>query len=175
MRETRTSGSTSGKWNRNNAAPLLGSTCIGHGLLFSASLGFLRVNRSVKTDHHFFPSLVAPADGFRGVGARRVVWGVVEVRDAFDRRSLRDSKRFSEAVAMLPIEVVIGNVEQDLGRAVWVVGREAKIFSAQVHVRHQRQEFDVFREPRARHDAMIAVPRRNVESKVDGTAASDRT
>ena len=26
MRETRTSGSTSGKWNRNNAAPLLDST-----------------------------------------------------------------------------------------------------------------------------------------------------
>ncbi len=67
---------------------------------------------------------------------------------------------------MLPIEVVVGNVQQNLCAAVGIMSRVTEVLSAEMHVRHQRKQFDVLCETRSRNRAMVPCARRNAERSV---------
>ena len=52
-------------------------------------------------DHHLFPSLVAPADIFFRIRFGEIVLGIVEVRDAVQRRTLGNGDRRLPMVGLL--------------------------------------------------------------------------
>src|SRR4029453_877672 len=75
----------------------------------------LRVDHVVDVaDHHLFPRLVAPTHLRRGVGVVRILLAVVEGRDGLQTRALPDDERLRAAHGRLPVEVVVGDVADDL-------------------------------------------------------------
>src|SRR5215831_18018536 len=91
------------------------------------------------TDHHFFPSLVTPADLLLGIGIRCVGRRIIEVRKAMNLRPLGEQSWLRQPVGRLPAEIVARNRKEDLGPAVWVFGAVLKIPASQMHVRHEGQ------------------------------------
>src|SRR5688572_17389798 len=81
----------------------------------------LRVNRVIEEPvHHLFPGLFAETDGLRRVGILRILSRIVEMRDGFDLRSLRNSDRRLRVVIDLPAEIIVWHREQDLRSPVGI-------------------------------------------------------
>src|SRR5262245_41326522 len=89
--------------------------------LLGGWLGGLNRNADVvPADHHFFPGLRTPTDGLRGIGVGEVFVGVVEVGRAVHHAAGGDDARLGEDERILPVEVVVGHIEQNfLVLAAW--------------------------------------------------------
>ena len=126
-----------------------------------------------EADHHFVPALLAPDDGFGGVGIFGIVGGVVEVRGAFDLGALGQIERRVEVVPELPAPIVFGDAQQRFGAAVGIDDAVFEIFAARVHVRMQAGELYVGEDVESGVDFVIRIAGRNFECAVDGGKRKD--
>ena len=82
------------------------------------------------------------------------------------------------AVVMVPADSLPGSLLPDLRFAAWRRDRVLEFLTAQMHVRHEREEPDLFVEGQARRDGDVVLVRRDHEIGVrDGDRvglASDR-
>ncbi len=116
-----------------------------------------------ESNHHLVRRLVAERHFARGVGIVRVVRRVVEVRDALDRRALRQRHAFRQHVVRLPVEVVVLDAQEHLASPVGIVRRVREVLPAVVHVRREPHRERVLLEGVPRPDLVIRVARRNQE------------
>ncbi len=70
-------------------------------------------------------------------------------------------------VEVLPVELVSGDVEDDLVAAVGVLGDEPHRLAPQVHMRHEREEHRGPREPEIGPRDVVARPGRDLEAEVE--------
>jgi hypothetical protein len=79
-----------------------------------------------RSDHHLVPSLIAPVDAFRRIGVSQVLGRVIKVGIAFDNRPGGEELRLGQSVGVLPVEIVLGHVEQNFFLAVGIGGRKSE-------------------------------------------------
>lgn len=122
-----------------------------------------------EADHHFVGGLVAPADGDVGIGIVRIAFGVVEPGDGLEFGSTLQGKRLGEAIAQLPVKIVIHAEERLDGFAAlgFVVDDVVfEFFAAQMHVREKAEKGAIVRERAVDFGAVIGIVGRNDEPVV---------
>ena len=75
-----------------------------------------------KCDSHFFEGLIAPDYALGRIGVGTVVDRVIKRGDKLNRLDVCQGNRVSKLVNRLPIEVVIGNSQEDFGRQLGGLG-----------------------------------------------------
>src|SRR5262245_58416834 len=81
---------------------------------------------SKVANHHFFPSLVAPADCLCGIGIGQIARGIIKVGRTHQQSTLGNFLGLGKLVAQLPVEVVPWNIQQDLTRSVRILSLVAE-------------------------------------------------
>ena len=119
------------------------------------------------SDVHLIPRLLAEGDGAPRVRVVRVLGRVVEVRFGVKDRPFGHRLGLVEDVEVLPVELVPGDVEEDLAAPVGVLGDEPHRLAPQVHVRHQREQHRGPREPEIGPRDVVARPGRDLEAEVE--------
>lgn len=145
-------------------------------LLFLVATGLLFLDgfdgqAAVEAVHHFFPGLVAVANGLGWVRVCQIVFRVVVVSDDPEGGALGHQKRLNQLVIQLPVEVVVRDVQQNLGGAVGEVRFVAETLSTQVHVRQHRREQHIPSHLLLTDDLVVRIVRRNREVPFSNQAA----
>ena len=90
----------------------------------------LRVDGNLEpADHHLFPTLISPTNFLGRIRIRRVVRGIVEVRNTLDPRSLGQCLWLSQVVEELPIKIIPRNAKQCLALPGWINSSILEIFA----------------------------------------------
>ena len=130
-----------------------------------------------EADHHFVVGLVAPADGNGWVGIMRIVFGVVEPGDGLEFRAGLEEERLGEAIAQLPVKIVVdaeegfdrvmrGVMHGAGGRAVGMNDVVFEFFAAQVHVRKKAEQEAIVGNSAVNFGAIVGIFGRNDEPVV---------
>ena len=92
-----------------------------------------------EADHHFLPRLISPANRRGRVRVYEVLVGIVKCRRGLDLQVGSQRERLRELIDMLPIEIVVGDVQQDFFRIFVAVAAapsdKPERPTTQVHVR----------------------------------------
>ena len=119
-----------------------------------------------EADHHLFVGLAAPADFYVGIGIMRVVLGVVVPRDGLEFGSGFKEARLGQAIAELPVKVVVVQAQQRLSAAIGMNDVVFEGLAAQVHVRKEAEERAVVGHGAPDIDAVVVGARRNDEGVI---------
>ena len=94
-------------------------------------------------DEHLVTGLFAEANGGAGIGVGRILGRIIEGATYPDGGAGGEALGLGETIHRLPVEIVLGDAQQNLAGAVGVEGVEAHTFTAVVHVRVKLVEYHI--------------------------------
>ena len=94
-------------------------------------------------DHHFFKGLVTPGDPSLRIGIVEIGFRVIKGSFAVNSRAGRQEHRGFQAIFGLPIEIVVGDVQDHFALSIWVNQAIAERLAPHMHVRAERKKFAI--------------------------------
>ena len=107
-----------------------------------------------ESHHHFVGGLISPGDGLGRIGVVRIVFGIVVPGNGAQFRSRLDDSRLSQAIAQLPVKMII-DPQEGFDAAVLVEYVVFEALAAQMHVGEKAEQGGIVGESALHFDTKV--------------------